>query len=117
MVRFKMLAAVMLVAGCVLCLSGSPWAGETGQVNINTASAEELATLKKVGPKTADKIIEYRTAVGPFNAPEELMNVKGIGEKIFELNKDRIIVGSPDASSLKKEKGSDLKAAAAGKQG
>jgi len=96
MKRFKMLAAVVIVMGCVLCLSAHLWASESGKVNINTASAEELSTLNKIGMKTANRIIEYRNSVGKFNTPEELMNVKGIGEKIFDLNKDRIVVGNAD---------------------
>ncbi|WP_373499514.1 ComEA family DNA-binding protein [Desulfococcus sp.] len=96
MKRFKLLAAITLVMGCLFCLSAQVTANEALKVNINTASVEELATLNKVGPKTAAKIVEYRAGVGKFNAPEELMNVKGIGEKIFELNKDRIVVGDMD---------------------
>jgi competence protein ComEA len=51
-------------------------------VNLNTASAEELSTLKGVGPSTAEKIIEYRK-MHKFNSVEDVMNVKGIGEKTF----------------------------------
>ena len=59
-------------------------------VNINTASAEELATLKGIGPKTAEKIIEYRQNNGPFKSIEEIQNVRGIGAKKFENIKSRI---------------------------
>ena len=56
-------------------------------VNINTASAQQLAeNLKGVGPKKALAIIEYREANGPFFAPEEITNVKGIGPKTLEKN-------------------------------
>lgn len=62
-------------------------------VNINTASAEELAeNLKGVGPKKALAIIEYREANGPFFTPEEITNVKGIGPKTLEKNLEDIIV-------------------------
>jgi len=62
-------------------------------VNINTASAEELAeNLKGVGPKKALAIIEYREANGPFFTAEEFTNVKGIGQKTLEKNRDEIIV-------------------------
>ena len=63
----------------------------TGKVNINTAGKSQLVTLKHVGDKIADRIIEYRKA-HPFKAPEDIMKVKGIGQKVFEANKDRIIV-------------------------
>ncbi|QMU61432.1 MAG: helix-hairpin-helix domain-containing protein [Gammaproteobacteria bacterium] len=62
-------------------------------VNINVASAVELAeNLKGVGPKKAMAIIEYREANGPFYAAEELANVKGIGPKTLEKNKEDILV-------------------------
>ena len=62
-------------------------------ININTASVEELTQLQKVGQKTAENIVAYRDANGPFKTVDDLTNVKGIGEKILELNKDRITVG------------------------
>lgn len=62
-----------------------------GLININTADAAELMKLKGVGEKTAGKIIEYR-AQSPFEKPEDIMNVKGIGEKKFEDIKDHICV-------------------------
>jgi competence protein ComEA len=55
------------------------------QVNINTATASELALLPRVGPALAQRIIEFRTANGPFKATEELIRVKGIGERSFTL--------------------------------
>ncbi len=62
-------------------------------VNINTASAEELAeNLKGLGPKKALAIIEYRDTNGPFFTPEEITNVKGIGPKTLEKNLEDIIV-------------------------
>ena len=60
-------------------------------VNLNTASAEELTTLKGIGPSTAAKIIEYRQA-HKFNSIEDVMNVKGIGEKTFVKIKDDLEV-------------------------
>ena len=52
-------------------------------VNLNTATVDQLTTLPGVGRKTAELIIEYRTKSGGFKKIEELMNVKGIGEKTF----------------------------------
>lgn len=60
-------------------------------VNLNTASAEELTSLKGVGPSTAAKIIEYRSK-HKFNTIEDVMNVKGIGEKTFVKMKDDLEV-------------------------
>ncbi len=54
-----------------------------GTININTASLEELQRLPGVGPSTAAKIIAFRSETGGFTAPEQLMDVSGIGEKKF----------------------------------
>ena len=55
----------------------------TAAVNLNTASSSELASLPGIGPKTAERILEYRQKNGPFKKLEELMNVRGLGEKTF----------------------------------
>jgi competence protein ComEA len=62
-----------------------------GKININTASKKELITLKGIGKKKADRIIEYREE-HPFKTIEELMKVKGIGQKFIDKNKDLITV-------------------------
>lgn len=81
----------------VLCLMvgfASPvWAADGEKININSADAQQLTQLAKVGPAVAQKIVEYREAHGPFKTPEDLLQVKGVGPKILELNKDRISVG------------------------
>lgn len=73
-------------------------AGETrkeatkeGKVNINTAMVEELKTLKGVGEKKAEAIIEYRKKNGSFQTKEDLMKVRGIGKKLFESFQERIV--------------------------
>ena len=73
-------------------------AGETrkeatkdGKVNINTATVEELKTLKGVGEKKAEAIIEYRKKNGSFQTKEDLMKVRGIGKKLFESFQERIV--------------------------
>jgi competence protein ComEA len=60
-------------------------------VNINTADVKELESLKGIGPSTAEKIVEYRKT-HKFNTVEDLMNVKGIGEKTFVKIKDDLEV-------------------------
>ncbi len=68
-----------------------PAVASPGKVNINTDGKAQLITLKHVGDKIADRIIEYRKT-SPFKVPEDIMKVKGVGEKVFAANKDRIIV-------------------------
>ncbi len=61
-------------------------------VNINTATKEQLMELKYIGEAKAQRIIDYRNSFGSFSSPEEIKDVNGIGDKIFETNKSRIIV-------------------------
>ena len=68
------------------------FAEESQKININTAPADELMILKGIGVKKAKAIIEFRENNGPFEQPEDLINVPGIGPKTFEANKNRIIV-------------------------
>ena len=72
--------------------SSSKSADSGGIININTATSEELQTLKGIGPKTADKIIEYRQNNGAFKTIEDIQNVRGIGAKTFEKLKSRLRV-------------------------
>lgn len=59
------------------------------KININTATREELMTLKGVGEVKAEAIIRYREEYGGFRTIEELINVKGIGERTIEnIRKD-----------------------------
>ena len=62
-----------------------------GKVNINTATVEELKTLKGVGDKKAGAIIEYRKKNGSFKTKEDLMKVRGIGKKLFDSFQERIV--------------------------
>ncbi|WP_212638043.1 ComEA family DNA-binding protein [Desulfocicer vacuolatum] len=73
-------------------ISGVTMVSAMEKVNINTASAEELTVLKNVGPKTAQAIIVYREAHQGFKTPEEIMEIKGVGEKTFQANKDMIVI-------------------------
>lgn len=90
----KVLVAWLLV--CFMVVAAAPsYAAVQGKIDINTASIEELSQLNKIGPTTAERIVAYRNANGPFQTIEDLKNVKGIGDKILELNRDRITVGQP----------------------
>lgn len=61
-------------------------------VNINTASEHQLRRLDGIGEATARAIVEYREANGKFKSAEELLNVKGVGEKTLEKFRERVIV-------------------------
>lgn len=79
-----------------LIFSVASWAAEV--VNINTASAEQLAAaLKGVGPSKAEAIINYREANGAFKHIDELVNVKGIGVRTVDLNRELIRLGGNTA--------------------
>lgn len=70
--------------------SGAPAVNQP--VNINTATAEQLTALDGVGPKTAQKIIEYREANGGFKSVEELLEVPGIGPAKFEQIRNQAVI-------------------------
>lgn len=85
-----MLKSILLA----LTLAFTGFSAYAGPVNINTASAEELAdNLNGVGEKKALLIVERRESVGKFTSAEQLLEVKGIGEKTLIKNKDNILLG------------------------
>lgn len=62
------------------------------KISINKATYEELITLPGIGPKTAERIIEYRNTYGPFWTLEDIKNVKGIGDKKYAKLKEYITI-------------------------
>ncbi|MBW3092294.1 helix-hairpin-helix domain-containing protein [Bifidobacterium sp. 82T10] len=61
-----------------------------GLIDLNTASAEELQTIKGIGPVTADRIIAYRKQIGRFSSVDQLLEVKGIGAKTLAKIRDQV---------------------------
>jgi competence protein ComEA len=83
--------ALSLFLSPLLALQGQTKA-VNGKININTASLEDLQKLPRIGPKVAQRILDYRKQNGSFKKVEELMKVKGIGEKVYAKLKDMITV-------------------------
>jgi competence protein ComEA len=80
----KTITSLMLTA-LVLAAAAGAAAEPQGTVNINSAGAEQLSLLPRVGSVVAQRIIDFREQNGNFKTAEDLMLVKGIGEKTFEL--------------------------------
>ena len=80
------LVAIQLGAGPLLAAPAEAEGprGPARPVDLNSASAEELAELPGVGPALAERIIEFRKKNGPFRRAEDLLKVRGIGEKSFQ---------------------------------
>ncbi len=83
MTRHLMRAMLVLFAAAAVVVAAEGGSSK-GVVNINTASAEQLQLLPRVGPALAERIIEFRDANGPFQRVDELVAVRGIGEKSLE---------------------------------
>jgi competence protein ComEA len=95
------IAAIALSAPALSAQTKAPApqaaATATAPVNLNTATVEQLATIPGVGPKMAERIIDYRQKNGGFKKVEDLMNVSGVGEKSFLKMKPLITVGTPSS--------------------
>ncbi|MBU1457036.1 MAG: helix-hairpin-helix domain-containing protein [Proteobacteria bacterium] len=93
------LAAKTLLIGLVLGVIVSPLVSAQAtakagdKVNINTASLEELQKLPRIGPQIAQRILDFRKENGSFKRIEDMLKVRGVGEKMFDQLKDLITVG------------------------
>jgi competence protein ComEA len=72
-----------------------PAPASTEVINLNSATASQIADLPGIGVKTAELVVQYRLKNGPFKKIEEVMNIRGIGEKSFLRIRDRITVAAP----------------------
>jgi competence protein ComEA len=100
----RMMTAIVLVLGLVTAAvsaqesarpAAKAAAAAAGVVNLNTATVAQLETLPGIGKATAERILEYRQKNGGFKKVEDLMNVRGIGEKSFLKMKPLITVTAP----------------------
>lgn len=105
MKRYAKTAAVVMAVGMLLGAAaeaaGKKGADLSGVVNLNQASAKELALLPGIGEKAASRIITYRQKT-PFQRPEDLVKVKGFGKKKFEKLKPYLTVSGPTTIAVKK---------------
>ena len=85
---------LMFFAVCLLWLGAA-----LAQVNLNTASQDELDALKGVGPAKAKAIVDYRKKNGPFKSVDDLNNVKGFGPKVVAGLRADVTVGAVTRAS------------------
>jgi competence protein ComEA len=90
----KVIVWALMLAPLAAAAAEPPAGAATGQVNVNTASMEELMTLPGIGPAKAKAIVEYRSQK-PFKTPEDLLRVRGIGRGIFKDLRDLLAVSGP----------------------
>ncbi|KHE93611.1 MAG: ComEA family DNA-binding protein [Candidatus Scalindua rubra] len=88
----RKISVILIFVALVSFVGGFANAESNAKVNINTATAEELMSLKNIGKKKAESIVKYREEFGSFTTIEELKNVKGVGDKIFNKIRDQIVV-------------------------
>ncbi|MDA2917940.1 ComEA family DNA-binding protein [Desulfobacterota bacterium AH_259_B03_O07] len=88
--KFKL----FLVVPFAIFLFTSYGLAEAAKININTASVEQLVELPGIGESTASKIVAYREQNGGFKTIDDLLNVKGIGERKYEKMKSLITVSN-----------------------
>ena len=93
-IRVSAIAALVILGAAALVFGEGGDSAPAKKVNINTASAAELAYLPRIGLKVAERIVERRKEK-PFARPEELMEVKGVGEKLFLSLKPYVAVTGP----------------------
>ena len=103
----RMMTAIVLVLGVVATLASAQEAAKPSAkaatssassgtpLNLNTATVAQLEALPGIGKSTAERILEYRQKNGGFKKVEDLMNVRGVGEKSFLKLKSLITVTTP----------------------
>jgi competence protein ComEA len=99
-IRVSILVLLLAAAAAASISAEGADSAASKKVNINTASATELSYLPRLGAKVAARIVEHRKEK-PFSRPEELMEVKGIGEKLFVALKPYLSVSGPTTLTAK----------------
>lgn len=105
MTRHKSLLYTLMLAFALAAGVFAPIASAQEKVNINTADAATIdKVLVNVGPAKAEAIVAYRKQNGAFKSLDQLANVKGIGLKTIEKNRDRILLGAPRVAAASPRK-------------
>lgn len=89
------------IRSIVFALALVPLAAFAAEVDINTASVEQLEQVKGIGPVKANAIVQYRSENGAFASLDELVKVPGIGEKSLAQFRDQLTVSPPAQSATK----------------
>lgn len=104
--KMKIVVPVIAVLTLMLGLANIAHAKKgshlSGVVNVNTASAEELALIPGIGESKANAIAEYRSTE-KFASTEDLMKVKGIGQKLFDKIQEYVTVDGPTTAQMIKD--------------
>ena len=107
-------AGLLAMLALLFTLAPALPAAEGGTVNLNTATEEELVALPGIGPSKAKAIIEYRN-VHRFESAEELKNVRGIGDHIFESLKGKVRVETAGAGAATRKRQTAVRREASGR--
>ncbi len=93
MTHLLVAAVVTLVAAAPAATAAQGKEQQPAPIDINKASVEELQELPGVGPSLAQRIVEFREEHGPFASVDELLKVRGIGEKSLERFRHMVVAG------------------------
>lgn len=80
--------------------AGAGRSGSTLRVDLNVAGPDELELLPRIGPKMAERILEFRAAFGPFGAVDDLQQIRGIGERTLEQLRPHVVASPVKPDSL-----------------
>ena len=101
MKRQRKTGSMVLLLTAILATPVLIAAGGKSVVNINTAGTDELMLLPRIGPSVAERIVEFREKNGRFKATEDLLLVRGVGEKTFELIRPHVALSGETTLSEK----------------
>ena len=88
-------AACLMTLVCLVAATPPSTAADTSQLDINKAGVEQLIDLPGIGEAIAERIVDFRKKNGPFRRVEDLLKIKGIGEKSLEKLRPHVRVGQP----------------------